>query len=92
MTVPGFTDWLNHRGSMLFGDLWWSMEMFSTTEVFKLLGKKNYAYPRNKGRLPLPDGYEKGRWVWSKAEAEKLWHWAYGCGWFNAMEEDNGTA
>ena len=84
--IPGFTDWLNYRGSLLFPE-WHTMEMFGTTEVFYLLGKKNYGYPRRKGKLPLPNGYEKGRWVWSREEAGRLWEWAYENGWFNKVEK-----
>jgi len=85
MIIPGFTEWLDYRGKALFPG-WQTREVFNTSEVFiKFLGKVNYHHALRRGMLPLPDGFKKGRWLWSKAEAEKLWHWAYENGWFSAL-------
>lgn len=84
--TPGFTDWLNHRGSMLFAD-WPTKEVFTTTEVFvTMLGKLNYHYATQHLSPPLPDGFTKGRFLWSRGEAEMVWTWAYEQGWFNAIQ------
>jgi hypothetical protein len=82
--IPGFLDWLNHRGSMLFQD-WQVKEIFSTTEVFAVLAKHNYNYAIDHLDVPLPNDYRKGRWLWTKDEAMKVWHWGYEKGWFNIM-------
>lgn len=86
MTIPGFTEWLNHRGSMLFAD-WPTKEVFTTTEVFvTMLLKQNYHYACDHLPVPLPDGFTKGRFLWSRGEAEKVWAWAYEQGWFNKLQ------
>ena len=86
--IPGFRDWLNYRGEMLFGKEWHGKEVFNTTEVFMtMLGKSNYHYAIRELSPPLPPDFKKGRWLWSRGEAEKLWEWAYEQGWFNPLDK-----
>ena len=85
--IPGFLDWLNHRGSMLFED-WQTREIFNTTEVFAILAKHNYNYGIDYLQIPVPGDYQKGRWLWTRDEAMKVWEWAYENGWFNAIREE----
>jgi hypothetical protein len=85
MTQPGFQDWLNARGSMLFQD-WATKEIFTTTEVFiTMLGKMNYHYAIAHLNPPLPEGFSKGRFLWNRKEAETLWAWAFENGWFTKL-------
>lgn len=87
--TPGFQDWLNHRGQMLFTD-WLTRELFTTTEVFvTMLGKLNYHYAVSHLSPPLPDGFTKGRFLWSRGEAERVWEWAYEQGWFNRLDKSS---
>lgn len=72
---------------MLFQD-WPTKEVFTTTEVFVImLGKQNYHYACDHLQLPLPDGFTKGRFLWSRGEAEKVWEWAFENGWFNRLDK-----
>jgi hypothetical protein len=85
--IPGFAEWLDYRGRIVFPD-WDTRLVFNTTEVFvTMLGKTNYHYTVAYLAPPLPEGFQKGRLLWSRQEATALWHWAYANGWFNPVEE-----